>query len=72
MIRSGISSAMRWSGFTVGPCGKKRRGQDWPGLIRRETEMDSVLWIFAYTTLALVLALCLVAAIVNRDDDWPG
>ena len=33
--------------------------------------MDGVLWIFAYTALALVLALCLVAAIVNRDDDWP-
>ena len=40
-------------------------------MIRRETEVESVLWIFAYTTLALVLALCLAAAIVNRDDDWP-
>ena len=29
------------------------------------------MWVFAYTTLALVLALCLAAAIVNRDDDWP-
>jgi hypothetical protein len=33
--------------------------------------MESVLWIFAYTALALVLPLCLAAAIVNRDDDWP-
>ena len=33
--------------------------------------MESVLWIIGYTTLALVLALCLAAAIVNRDDDWP-
>ena len=32
--------------------------------------MDSVLWIIGYTALALVLALCLAAAIVNRDD-WP-
>ena len=40
---------------------------------RLENEIDSVLWIFAYTALALalVLALCLAAAIVNRDDDWP-
>ena len=34
-------------------------------------EMEGVLWIFAYTALALLLALCLAAAIVNRDDDWP-
>ena len=33
--------------------------------------MESLMWVFAYTTLALVLALCLVAAIVNRDDDRP-
>lgn len=33
--------------------------------------MDSVLWILAYTALALLLALCLAAPIVNRDDDWP-
>lgn len=32
--------------------------------------MDSVLWIIGYTALALVLALCLAVAIVNRDD-WP-
>ena len=57
----------RWSRFTAALCGKKV----WSGLNQRENEMDSVLWIFAYTTLALVLALCLVAAIVNRDDDWP-
>ena len=29
------------------------------------------MWILAYTALALVLALCLAAAIVNKDDDWP-
>lgn len=33
--------------------------------------MNELLWIIAYTALALVLALCLAAAIVNRDDDWP-
>ena len=30
--------------------------------------MESLLWILGYTSLALVLALCIVAAIVNRDD----
>ena len=29
------------------------------------------MWILAYTALAMVLALCLAAAIVNKDDDWP-
>lgn len=34
--------------------------------------MDGLMWIFAYTALALVLALCIAAAIVARgDDDWP-
>ena len=29
-----------------------------------------MLWILAYTVLALVLALFIAAAIVNKDD-WP-
>ena len=33
--------------------------------------MESLMWILGYTALALVLALCLAATIVNRDDDWP-
>lgn len=34
--------------------------------------MDDPMWILAYTALALVLALCIAAAIVgNSDDDWP-
>ena len=34
--------------------------------------MDGLLWIFAYTVLAVVLAVCIGAAIVgNSDDDWP-
>lgn len=40
-------------------------------MIRRETEMESLMWIIAYTALALVLALFIAAAIVNKDDDWP-
>ena len=32
--------------------------------------MNELMWILAYTALALVLALCLAAAIVNKDD-WP-
>ena len=31
--------------------------------------MESLMWVFAYTALALLLALCLAAAIVNRDND---
>ena len=33
--------------------------------------MESLMWIIAYTALALVLALFIAAAIVNKDDDWP-
>ena len=40
-------------------------------MIRLVIEMEGVLWIFAYTALALVLALFIAAAIVNKDDDWP-
>ena len=36
-----------------------------------DTGMSDLLWILAYTTLALVLALYLAAAVVNKDDDWP-
>ena len=32
--------------------------------------MNGLMWILAYTVLALVLALCLAAAIANKGD-WP-
>jgi hypothetical protein len=35
--------------------------------------MDDLMWILAITAFALVLALCIAAAIVARgDDDRPG
>ena len=32
--------------------------------------MDDPMWILAYTALALVLALCIAAAIVAKGDDY--
>lgn len=68
MTRWVINSVTRWSRFTAGSCGKKR-GQDWPGLIRREMEME-LLGLFALTLFTVLLAVLIAGAIVGGGDDW--
>ena len=33
--------------------------------------MGDLMWVLAYTALAVVLAILIGASIVNKDDDWP-
>lgn len=34
-------------------------------------EMESLMWILGYTSLALIMAVCIGAAIIGgSDDDW--
>ena len=40
-------------------------------MLAESAGMNGLMWILAYTALALVLAMFIAASIVNKGDDWP-